>query len=60
MKIDNERLSAIGLNFETGQDAIFYLQSLLEWLESHNKNYNQEQYYKILDCLEIVKSMEEK
>lgn len=60
MKIDNERLSAIGLNFETGQEAILYLQNLLEWLESHNKNYNQEQYYKILDCLEIVKSMEEK
>lgn len=59
MKIDNERLSNIGLNFETGQDATFYLKSLLEWLESHNKNYNQEQYYKIIDCLEIVKSIEE-
>ena len=59
MKIDNERLSDIGLNFENGQDAIFYLRSLLQWLESHNKNYNQEQYYKILDCLEIVESMEE-
>lgn len=60
MKINNERLSAIGLNFDSIQDAIFYLESLLEWLKSHNKNYNQEQYYKILDCLEIVKSMEEK
>lgn len=59
MKIDNEQLSNIGLNFENGQDAIFYLRSLLEWLESHNKNYTQEQYYKILDCLEIVENMEE-
>ena len=59
MKIDNERLSHIGLNFENGQDAIFYLASLLDWLKSHNKNYTQEQYYKILDCLEIVESMEE-
>lgn len=30
MKIDNKRLSNIGLNFENGQDAIFYLKSLLQ------------------------------
>lgn len=60
MKINNENLlQSTGLNFETIEDAIFYLQNNLEWLASHNKNYNRAQYYKILDCLEIVKSMEE-
>lgn len=59
MKIDNERLSDIGFNFENEQDAIFYLRSSLQWLEFYNKNYSKEQHYKILECLEIVKSMEE-
>ena len=26
----------------------------LEWLITHNKNYTKEQYYKILECLEIL------
>lgn len=59
MKINNENLlQSTGLNFETIEDAFFYLQNHLEWLESHNKNYNRAQYHKILDCLEIVKNIE--
>ena len=59
MKINNENLlQTTGLNFETMEDAIFYLQNHLEWLERHNKNYNRDQYHKILDCLEIIKNIE--
>lgn len=29
----------------------------LEWLESHNKNYTKEQYYKIQDCLVLAKEL---
>lgn len=28
--------------------------NIVEWLESHNKNYTREQYYKILDLAEIL------
>lgn len=59
MKINNENLlQSTGLNFETMEDAIFYLQNHLEWLECHNKNYNRNQYNKILDCLEIIRNIE--
>lgn len=27
----------------------------LTWLESHNKNYTKEQYFKIQECLELAK-----
>lgn len=59
MKINNEKLEwETGLNFETVEDTILYLQSILEWLECHNKNYNRAQYHRILDCLGIVKNIE--
>lgn len=32
----------------------------LEFLASHNKNYTNKQYYTILECLDIVKELEEK
>lgn len=32
----------------------------LEFLASHNKNYTNKQYYAILECLDIIKEMEEK
>jgi len=31
------------------------LVEMLTWLESHNKNYTKEQYFKIRDCLELAK-----
>jgi hypothetical protein len=30
----------------------------LQWLSTHNKNYTKQQYYMILDCLEIIEAME--
>lgn len=35
------------------------LKEKLEWLSTHNKNYNKQQYYTILDCLELIETMGE-
>lgn len=32
----------------------------LDFLASHNKNYTNKQYFTILECLDIVKELEEK
>ena len=32
---------------EDTDNMMFYVHSLIEWLESHNKNYNKEQYHRI-------------
>lgn len=33
------------------------LKDNLEWLSTHNKNYTKQQYYTILDCLELLEKM---
>lgn len=60
-KIDFEQiLNTIGLNFENNETILLdYVIKQLEYLESHNKNYTRQQYYKILDLLEIVKAIKE-
>lgn len=60
-KIDFEQiLDTIGLNFENNETILLdYVIKQLEYLESHNKNYTRQQYYKILDLLEIVKAIKE-
>lgn len=34
------------------------LKEKLEWLSTHNKNYTKQQYYEILECLEIIEKLE--
>jgi hypothetical protein len=59
MRINNEKLlSDTGLQFESSQDAINYLQSLLYYLITHNKNYTIKQYQFILDINYIIDAME--
>lgn len=59
MKINKEKMQELGFNFENMEDIYFYIFHIMEWLESHNKNYTKEQYYKIsivndiLHCLEV-------
>lgn len=36
----------------------YYIKSLVEWLENHNKNYNKAQYYKIVTIKEILESID--
>lgn len=59
LKIDNDKLlRATGLSFETMEDLFFYVSRSIEWLESHNKNYNKEQYRRISDLKDICDCIE--
>ena len=35
------------------------LKTHLEWLSTHNKNYTKQQYYTILECLELIEELED-
>lgn len=56
--INHEKLATYGFSFDDLSDMYLYVKSLVEWLESHNKNYTKEQYRKIdslkeiLDCID--------
>lgn len=53
-----EILKNIGIECTNLQDYIFYMQSLIENLESHNKNYTKKQYFEILELKEILNNIE--
>lgn len=53
-----EILKSIGIECTNLQDYIFYMQSLIENLESHNKNYTKKQYFEILELKEILNNIE--
>ena len=38
LSINHEKLKKCGLSFESWSDMYYYIKSLVEWLESHNKN----------------------
>jgi cupin superfamily acireductone dioxygenase involved in methionine salvage len=38
-------------------EALEQLKIKLEWLSTHNKNYNKQQYYTIMDCLELIEEL---
>lgn len=54
LAINHEKLAACGFSFESWSDMYLYVQSLVEWLESHNKNYTKEQYHRISSLKEIL------
>lgn len=58
MKLNQDKLKECGLNFESMEDCLFYMESLVDYLESHNKNYNKEQYRRILTLKDIFRAME--
>lgn len=58
LSINHEKLKECGLSFESWSDMYYYIKSLVEWLESHNKNYNKAQYYKIVTIKEILESID--
>lgn len=61
MKIDFNKqkiLNNIGIEFTDSKDYILYIQNLLEYLESNNKNYTKRQYFKILELKEIFDNLE--
>lgn len=58
MKINHEKMAAFGFKFDTLEDVYFYFSNMLDWLESHNKNYTKEQYNRILTLQEISSCLE--
>ena len=42
LAINHEKLAVCGLSFDSWSDMYLYVKSLVEWLESHNKNYTKE------------------
>ena len=58
IKINTLKLSKLGYKFTSMYDMLEHIESLLEYLESHNKNYTQKQYYKILELKEIISTIE--
>ena len=59
LKIDNDKLLRnTGFSFETMEGLFYYVSNSIEWLESHNKNYNKEQYYRICDLKSICDCIE--
>lgn len=48
-----------GIDLQNETDLLYYAKSLLDYLESHNKNYTKEQYSKILTLYDILTSIEE-
>lgn len=61
MQINSEKLKKLqGLNFNKIDDnLLFYIQGILYFLKTHNKNYTKKQYekiymlYDIFDCVEV-------
>ena len=54
LAINHDKLAACGWSFESWSDMYLYVESLINWLESHKKNYTKEQYYKISNLKEIL------
>ena len=53
MKINHEKMAELGFKFDTVEDVYLYFSSMLDWLESHNKNYTKDQYNRILTLQDI-------
>ena len=59
MKFDRKQLKEARHDWEkcTNEELISMLQGKINWLASHNKNYNNNQYSLILDMQEILMAM---
>lgn len=55
---DSQKEALINAGYEgfakDTDDMMFYIHSLTDWLESHNKNYNREQYDRIAILNELL------
>lgn len=64
MKIDFEKLKeTTGLDFKKdnkykNKDLLFYIKSVLWNLQTHNKNYTKEQYFRISELNDIFNCIE--
>lgn len=60
MKFNYKKLAAAKHDWEKCTEAqlIEMLQGKIKWLVTHNKNYNNNQYFLILDLQEILEAIE--
>ena len=59
MKIDFEKLEKeTGIKNTNETDLILYIKNIIDYLATHNKNYNNAQYFKISLLQDIFKSIE--
>lgn len=60
MKFNYKKLAAANHYWEkcTESQLIEMLQGKINWLAAHNKNYNKNQFFLILDLQEILKAIE--
>lgn len=60
MIIDYDTIaSQTGLHFDNPGDLLYYLQSRIEYLATHNKNLTNKQYYAICDIENILNNITE-
>lgn len=58
MKINKNKMEELGFKFENLEDIYFYADSIIDWLESHNKNYTKEQYGKITILKDLIEMLD--
>lgn len=51
-------LESIGIEFKNEYDYLLYLLQLIDYLYFNNKNYTNEQYYRIEEIREILQNIE--
>lgn len=57
IKVDYKEIELLtGCKFENDIDMILYLQNIIYWIATHNKNYTKEQYNKIIIVKDILES----
>lgn len=60
LKIDYDKIAnQTGLRFDDAADILYYLQSRIEYLATHNKNLTGKQYYAVCDIESILNSITE-
>lgn len=58
LELNREKLDYYDFDFETETDCYFYVRSLIDYLATHNKNYNSEQYERIEILKDIFDSID--
>lgn len=59
MKLNYEKLKAYtGIEEANEEDLVYYIQEILQYLYTHNKNYTNTQYHKIEILKEIFECIE--
>lgn len=53
LKINYEEINKNIRKFEDNYDLLYFIKDILDYLYTHNKNYNQSQWIKIQDLKEI-------